>query len=246
MKLGMDFLYDVTEEDFEILAEIIRNQGGVNCSLKTRNKYGNKHKYVDAVIDELLKYGSYTFWFKKPYVAVLTDVCENLDVKYDNNDEMGIALLGKVFGRIYDDLSHEKKNEIINAIFSDDNERRKYYGDGSSFSFENVFKMGDNKILYILTMIMVNGIAKAILGRGLSLASGMIFTRALSLFSGPLAAIIGAWTIKELTGPAYRVTIPAVVYIESMRIIKDVREMGINPSMEKPNDNEKNDGVIYL
>ena len=239
MKFGIDFLYDMAEEELEILAEIIRNKGGVTCSLKTRNKYENKHRYVDAVINEILDYGSNTLWFKESYITLLTDVCKKLNVKYDNNDEMGRALLGKAFGIMYDNLKGEEKNEIINVIFSDDNERRKYYGDGSSFSFENIFKMGDNMMLYLLSMIMANSIAKAIIGRGLSLASGVVFTRILSLVSGPLAAILGALTIKEIAGPAYRVTIPVVVYIESMRIMEETREKGVK-------DVDKTDDVIYL
>ena len=246
MKFEIDFLHDITEEELEILAEIIRNKGGVNCSLKSRNKYENKHKYVDAVIDELLNYGSNTLWFKESYITVLTDVCKKLDVQYDSNDEMGRSLLGKAFGIMYDNLKGEEKNEIINVIFSDYNERRKYYGDGSSFSFENIFKMGDNMVLYLLSMIMANSIAKAIIGRGLSLASGVVFTRVLSLVSGPLAAIMGALTIKEIAGPAYRVTIPAVVYIESMRIMEETREKGVKPFSEEVKDVDKIDDVIYL
>lgn len=246
MKNEIDFLYEAAEDEIEILSEIIRNKGGVNCSLKSRDKYENKNKYIKATVDELLKYGSYTFGREKEYIEILKDVCKKMKVKYDNDDEMGKNLLLEVFGMIYKDLSDEKKIEINNGIFGDGNYRKKYYEEGGFFSFENIFKNADIHLLYILASTIAGSVAMSMIGRGLSLASSVFFSRALSILSGPLAAIMAVWTIKELAGPAYRVTIPAVIYIESIRIMEEVREISGKTYVDSINGSDKNDGVIYL
>ncbi|HFC8538497.1 TPA: YaaW family protein [Neisseria lactamica] len=70
--------------------------------------------------------------------------------------------------------------------------------------FQAVFRAGGFKS-YQLTLIIVNYIMKAILGRGLSLA-------------GPIGwTITGLWTAIDIAGPAYRVTIPAVIHVAVLR-----------------------------
>jgi uncharacterized protein YaaW (UPF0174 family) len=56
------------------------------------------------------------------------------------------------------------------------------------------------------------------LGRGLSYAANAGLTRWLSIFAGPIGwALTAVWTAIDLAGPAYRVTIPAVIQIAYMR-----------------------------
>ena len=57
-----------------------------------------------------------------------------------------------------------------------------------------------------------------ILGRGLSLAANATFVKALSVFAGPIGiAVTALWTIMDIAGPAYRVTIPCVILIAAFR-----------------------------
>lgn len=242
MKYELEFLHRISEDDFEVLAEIIRKKGGMNCSLKSREKYERKHKYIEKTIDELLDYGSNTFGLQVSYSNILNDVCERLGVKYKENNDMGRALLGKVFGIMYDNMSSKDKIEVVDKIFTNSEEKDKYYGDGSTFSFEYIFRTGELSLLCRVASLVSAGIATTILGGGVSFATNVLLTRVLSLISGPLAAIMAAWTIKEISGPAYRVTIPAVIYIESMRIIDEVK----NNDMIKNNEEKMDDGVIYL
>ena len=58
---------------------------------------------------------------------------------------------------------------------------------------------------YKITLIIVKAIAKAILGRGLSLAVNAGITSGLSVLVGPVGIILTAlWTIYDIAGPAYR------------------------------------------
>ena len=73
---------------------------------------------------------------------------------------------------------------------------------------------------YALAVIVANAIAKQILGHGLRMATNAALTRAMSLFAGPIGWVITAlWTIIDLAGPAYRVTVPAVIHIAYMRTL---------------------------
>ena len=83
--------------------------------------------------------------------------------------------------------------------------------------FQTVFQLGGFKS-YQYTLIIANYIMKAILGRGLSLAGNAVLTRTMSVLAGPIGwAITGLWTAFDIAGPAYRVTIPAVIQVAVLR-----------------------------
>jgi len=83
--------------------------------------------------------------------------------------------------------------------------------------FQAIFKAGGFKS-YQLTLIIVNAILKAILGRGLSLGANAALTRTMAILTGPIGWVItGLWTAIDIAGPAYRVTIPTVIEIAALR-----------------------------
>lgn len=73
--------------------------------------------------------------------------------------------------------------------------------------------------LYRVSLIVANGVAKHVLGRGLSFAANVTLTRSLAVFAGPIGWVItGLWTLVDLAGPAYRVTIPCVIHVAMLRL----------------------------
>ncbi|WP_211239022.1 ubiquinol-cytochrome C chaperone family protein [Desulfonatronum lacustre] len=71
---------------------------------------------------------------------------------------------------------------------------------------------------YQHTLIIVNAIMKALIGRDLSFAGNVALTRTMVIFTGPIGWIItGLWTAIDIAGPAYRVTIPAVIQVAALR-----------------------------
>lgn len=83
--------------------------------------------------------------------------------------------------------------------------------------FQAVFRAGGFKS-YQLTLIVVNAVMKALIGRGLSFAGNAALTRTMAILTGPIGwAITGIWTAIDIAGPAYRVTIPAVIQVAALR-----------------------------
>ena len=71
---------------------------------------------------------------------------------------------------------------------------------------------------YQITLIVVNAVAKLLIGRGLSVAGNAALTRVMAAFAGPIGWVLtGLWTAIDIAGPAYRVTIPAVIQVAALR-----------------------------
>lgn len=84
-------------------------------------------------------------------------------------------------------------------------------------AFQVVFQAGGFKS-YQLTLIVVNAVMKALMGRGLALAANATLARSMAILTGPIGwAITAAWTVIDVGGAAYRVTIPAVIQVAFLR-----------------------------
>ena len=84
-------------------------------------------------------------------------------------------------------------------------------------TFITIFRSG-GFYSYQLTLIIANQIARAVLGRGLMLATNATLMRTASILTGPVGwAISGLWTAADLAGPAYKVTIPCVIHVAMLR-----------------------------
>ena len=71
----------------------------------------------------------------------------------------------------------------------------------------------------------MNAVLTAIFNRGLTLGGNVLLTRTASILTGPIGWIItGLWTMVDIAGPAYRVTIPAVIQIAYLRTLMENRE----------------------
>ncbi len=71
---------------------------------------------------------------------------------------------------------------------------------------------------YQMTLIVANYIWKVLFGHGLRLTTNASLTRILSILAGPIGLTITAlWTVWDIAGAAYRVTVPAVIQVAFLR-----------------------------
>lgn len=188
-------------------------------------RYSPKHSmYWEEIAAEIQCFGANTFatLFRGGkgvlYKEVLTDVCDKMKVNYNSNssvERIEQHLLSKI---LEDALEKMDQNEIKELATSlglknvDGITRQVLLG-----SFQTIFRLGGFKS-YQLTVIVVNTILKALIGRGLSFGGNAVLTRTMSILTGPIGWVItGLWTIVDIAGAAYRITIPTVIHIAVLR-----------------------------
>lgn len=213
----LSFLVNVSDEELEFLADIIRNKGGITNDLGLRSNYSSRRAYVNAIEKELLDFGSNTLWFQEDYKTILTDVCDKMNVSYRRGQsitEIETNLLGEVSSQLWNKATAEGRRALLETI----DKNKVIMPQASAATFAMIFRQG-GFASYQLSVIIVNALAKLILGRGLSFAANAMLTRALSFISGPLGVLMGLWTVKDILEPAYRVTVPAVICVAGLRQI---------------------------
>lgn len=228
----LEFLAEIKSEDLNDLVycltydkdgeKRITEELTESSAYKTYNP--DHHQYWELIAAEIQCFGANSFatLFRGGkgvlYKEVLTDVCDKLKVNYNYNstvEKIETHLLMKILEDSIDKLSPDELQ-----ILARDLGMKNFSGitpQALTGIFQTVFQLGGFKS-YQYTLIIANYIMKAILGRGLSLAGNAVLTRTMSVLAGPIGwAITGLWTAFDIAGPAYRVTIPAVIQVAVLR-----------------------------
>jgi len=227
----LEFLKELESKDLEQLVEILiydkdgkkRYTEELSESDGYRKYYSEHSKYWQDIIEELQKFGGNTILNKMrgrgvQYKEILTDVCDKLKVNYNansNTERIETNLLIKILEDTLEKMSDEERKELAKSMGV------KNIQDFSTQTmigiFQVIFKAGGFKS-YQLTVIIVNAILKVLIGKGLSFGANAALTRTMAILTGPIGWVItGVWTAFDIAGPAYRVTIPAVIEIAALR-----------------------------
>ncbi len=223
-----------TNEELSVIVEILKEKGWISEDLSSNERFRNcgenYSECVDLIAKEIQAFGGNTLvnlvrGGGPRYKEVLCDVCEKLDVNFNEGDkvrDIEVALLTTVLEKIVDEMSEEDLRKVLAAL--------NVSCSGSDFKAEGlaalitIFRAGGFKS-YELTMIIVNSLAKLFIGRGLSLAANAAINKALGVVTGPVGiALTSLWLIADITGPAYRVTVPVVIYIAALRMAIRLRK----------------------
>ncbi|HCG7482107.1 TPA: DUF3944 domain-containing protein [Vibrio parahaemolyticus] len=228
----LEFLRNIKSEDLEDLVYCITHDkdGEVRFTeeLTTSEVYKLHHpnhtKYWDLIAAEIQHFGGNSFanMFRGgrgvEYKEVLIDVCDKMKVnynKYSSVDKIESNLLMKILTDALEEMSAEELKELAQSTGVKNTSG--ITSEAMVGIFQAVFRAGGFKS-YQLTVIIVNAVLKALIGRGLSFAGGAALTRTMAILTGPIGwAITGVWTAVDIAGPAYRVTIPAVIQISALR-----------------------------
>lgn len=149
------------------------------------------------------------------YREILTDVCKKLKIKTDYKaDTVKIeqALLAKLFADSWEKMSDSERDALREELKID----ASLTSSAALTAIIAAIRMG-GFMSYQVAMIVANAVAKALLGRGLTLAAKAGLARAIGVFAGPIGIAITVLFIPAISGPAFRVTLPAVVQIAAMR-----------------------------
>lgn len=153
-----------------------------------------------------------------PYKEVLTDVCEKMKVNFNKDSSVEVIeqnLLMKILKDSLEKMSMAEVRQLAESLGVKN--FNVVTAETLVGGFQTIFKLGGFKS-YQLTVIIVNAVMKALIGRGLSFAATGTLMRAASVLTGPIGwAITGIWTAVDLAGAAYRVTLPAVIQVAFLR-----------------------------
>nr|WP_260162602.1 ubiquinol-cytochrome C chaperone family protein [Pectinatus brassicae] len=221
---GLKILNEFSNDELEVLVKIIIEKGWKSQTLSHDETYKSHHPnhicYVEQIKKELRGFGGNTIvnMFRRgelPYREMLIDVCKKTKTPFNEKaslERIENALLEHVLEESWDKMSDEDKEEILKA-----GGQKCDVGGFAAGALIAIFRAGGFNS-YKLAMIIANSIAKAILGRGLPFVAGAVLGRGLAVFAGPIGLILtGIWAVMDITGPAYSVTVPAIIYIAALR-----------------------------
>ncbi|HAP0136561.1 TPA: DUF3944 domain-containing protein [Escherichia coli] len=226
------FLKDCTDEQLDDLVYLLTHDkdGTVRLTEElTRNSnykshYPNHSLYWEDIAAEIQCFGANTFatMFRGGkgvlYKEILCDVCEKMKVNFNKDSKTEIIennLLMKIITDALDSMTPEQIKELGMELGIKNTSG--LTSQTLTATFQTIFKCGGFKS-YQLTVIIVNQVMKALIGRGLSFVANGTLMRIMSVLAGPIGwAITGLWTAVDIGGAAYRVTIPAVIQVAFLR-----------------------------
>ena len=227
----LSFLANCRNEDLELLFEVLtKNKKGKRrltqqLTLHRRYKWHNPdhHAYWDLIAAELQGYGASSISTLLrggrgvPYREMLLDVCDKLKVNYNKESstrDIEMNLLMKLLKDSLEKMNDEQLREVVAALQL---KTAKPTKEAVLAALQTAVKVGGFSS-YATTVVVANAVLKSIIGRGLTFAGNAMLTRAVAVFAGPIGWIAtGIWTLADVAGPAYRVTIPACVVVAYLR-----------------------------
>ena len=228
----LEFLKNIESKDLEDLVYCLTHDKDgekrfteeLTSSDEYKLNYPEHNKYWELIAAEVQCFGGNSFAniFRGgrgvEYKEVLIDVCDKMKVnynKYTSVDKIESNLLMKILTDALENMTSDELKELAESTGVKNTSG--VTAETMVGIFQTVFRMGGFKS-YQLTLIIVNATLKALIGRGLSFAGNAALTRTMAILTGPIGWVItGLWTAIDIAGPAYRVTIPAVIQIAALR-----------------------------
>lgn len=192
-------------------------------SVYKRNYPHNMPALIPGMVQELSLYGgnSVVNLFKgegADYSAILRNVAKRLKVSF-RNSQPDEVIEGYMLQKLFDDMSDSLTDEQLRTMTREfEIKPLRYSRQAMVAALQIAIRRGG---LYGLSwsMNLANVVARQAIGRGMAaFATGSVLSRSLSVLTGPIGmAITAAWTAYDVAGPAYRVIVPAIIYIAYLR-----------------------------
>lgn len=234
----LEFLEDMESKELDdLVIALIKDKDGelryaesITSNDLFKSYSPNHIKYIDVIKEEIQSFGGNSFVnvFRGggvQYKEVLCDVCDKMKVNYNKNANTQ-TIENNLFMKILEDSMANMTEEELKKIAEELKlKTTSFTSNAMMLALQAAIKQGGFKS-YQIALIVANSIWKALFGKGLAFAANTTLTRTLSIFAGPIGwAITAIWTAIDIAGPAYRVTIPAVIQIAFLRQIYINREV---------------------
>lgn len=217
---GLEFLQHCTNDELDKLVKLYEEKAERTSSLfshKEYKKYAPDHKkYWELIAAELQYFGGNTFANiarRKgvKYKDVVVDVCKKQAIDYD--EKADVAQLEKVF--VYGYL--RKQISKMNAPTKKDFQTKYHLLAMDEIALFDSLKtkiMSDGDFFKEMSTSLLNSLGKKLGKNALKNAAPFVAARFGARVVAPIALVILA---KDISDPAFRVTIPSVLYIAYLR-----------------------------
>ena len=230
MESALDIIEKMNNEEKAVIADILLEKGKLTENLSGNAMFRECHKTKtysgceELIASEIKCFGGNTIvnllrGGGPTYHEIVCDVAKRLDVavtSYDTVESIETAILSKIVIKMWVNMTESQKKDFLTAMNIKLKTDSGFKAEGMA-AISAAFRYG-GFYSYEIAVIVANAVTKFALGRGLSLAANAAITKCLSVVTGPLGiALSTLWTVADVTGPAYRVTIPIVIYIAALR-----------------------------
>ena len=246
MERNLSFLKELSNEELEPIVALMKDRWTDELTEEAKN---TPKEHLNEILGELLKYAGNTianiFRGDKgvSYREALEDVCKKQKVKftkYISTENLGYKLIEQIFTTTIDNMSKEEKQEFINSLKEsmgeeDFNDLAKeaakkgglYALSGNALAmilFKSAgfgaYTFAATAVTYVFHLLGRTAPYWLVFGGTATIVktvSGILF--------GPIGwTLFGIWGAINIASPATRVTVPAIIYIESMRIMKNQKK----------------------
>ena len=153
------------------------------------------------------------------YEQIVYDVCKRMKIKdirkYDSAEDMEQKLLLAVASKALDELSEDEIRTIMNKCHIHGYD----YTKAGLLALLVAMREFNHRVFVIVVHTIMRMIEEVLLVRGAMVVGTGMMNRGAVLLCGPLGwLLLGGWTVWDIMGPAYRVTIPAVIQVAYMRL----------------------------
>jgi uncharacterized protein YaaW (UPF0174 family) len=200
-----------SEEVLSLISHEIRRFGGNTLT----NLYRDARNAIPwgSMLDNILPEVGHTVG----YDEVVRDVASHLKVSVNQSSSvptMEDGIIRKILNDTFEKMTPEERKALLEELNVSDLSLLKPVATAALIGAGKLAGFATYKI----ALIVANAVAKAILGRGLSLGANALLTRTIGVLLGPVGWVLtGLWTLADMASPAYRVTVPCVVQIAYMR-----------------------------
>lgn len=235
------FLSSCENEDLRVLCDILTHDrlGNIRITeqLTATDEYNRNYPedmlfLVPQISNELLKYGSNTlatFWHNEPdsYATVLRRVCKQMDVRTMEQDSVAKMEHNLLTTLCQDTLNKMSEREL--RLLANENGIPDKTLTRQALTAALLMAVRTNRaVLTRIAARVIQYIVEIITIRGVATAGIETATRAVSSALGPIGWIaLGAWTVYDISSPAYRVCVPAVLQVAYMRLNRFEKERSV-------------------
>ena len=229
----LQFLQFCENEDLRILCDILMydNNGKIRLSEGISNSDEYLASYPDNMIgmwkdlaSELQKFGGNSILniFRNghgpSYEKVVYDVCKRMGVHDINKHDTAEEMEQKLLVAISKNAIGQMNEDDIRSIMEECHVEGYVYTRAGLIAAIMALQIVNRRLFIIVINSVMRLASQILVGRGVMMVGMGILSRGIGILCGPVGwALLCGWTAWDIMGPAYRVTIPAVIQVAYMR-----------------------------